>query len=101
MPNCTDTKSPFATDFRKTHTSSLIDKQEQIGKNALRNREKSSREIHNSQCTSPLSETEVSTGKRGDKINSSTFNNGRLHLPNKHYSGHVSTNVSIIQTISA
>jgi len=78
MSNCTDTKYPYATDFRKTLTSSLIDKQEHISKNS----EKSSREIHNSHCISPLSETEVSTGMRGDKINSSTFNNnGRLHLP--------------------
>jgi hypothetical protein len=59
----------------------LVDKQEQNYKNESRNSGESSREIHNSQRASSLSETEVGTGMRGDKINSSTFNNnGRLHL---------------------
>jgi hypothetical protein len=81
MPNCTDTKSPYATDCRKTGTSSLIEKQEQNYKNEHRNSGESSREIHNSQCISSLSETKFSTGMRGDKIKPSTFNNGRLHFP--------------------
>jgi hypothetical protein len=60
----------------------LVDKQKQNYKNERRNRGESSREIHNSQCATSLSETEVGTGMRGDKINSSAFNNnGRLHLP--------------------
>jgi hypothetical protein len=82
MPNCTDTKSPYAADYRKTRTLSLIDKHKQNYKNEHRNSREISRELHNSQCTSSLSENEVGNGMREDKINSSTFNNnGRLHLP--------------------